>query len=101
MLKLSSFELPCRILSVCILTAIAIQAQGASGASTPRRGPLKTKWAAEVTPEKALPEYPRPQLARKQWLNLKGLWDLAIAPKDMPRPDAFDQRILVPFPVES
>jgi beta-galactosidase/beta-glucuronidase len=101
MLKLSSFQLPCRLLSAGMLTAIAIQAHGASGSWTPGSGPLRTKWAAEVSPEKALPEYPRPQLARKQWLNLNGLWDLAIAPKDMPRPDAFDQRILVPFPVES
>jgi beta-galactosidase/beta-glucuronidase len=64
-------------------------------------GPLKTRWAAQVSPENAHPEYPRPQLVRKDWLNLNGLWDLAIAPKDAAKPDAFPNQILVPFPVES
>ncbi|MCX6879596.1 MAG: DUF5110 domain-containing protein [Verrucomicrobia bacterium] len=34
-----------------------------------------TRWAREITPEKVLPEYPRPQMVRKEWLNLNGLWD--------------------------
>jgi hypothetical protein len=65
------------------------------------QGPLKTRWAQEVSPENAHPEYPRPQMVRKDWLNLNGLWDLAILPKDAARPQGFDQQILVPFPVES
>ncbi|HEY5911845.1 MAG TPA: sugar-binding domain-containing protein [Verrucomicrobiae bacterium] len=64
-------------------------------------GPLKTRWAKDVSPEKALPEYPRPQMVRKDWLNLNGLWRLAIAAKDAPRPTEFQTQILVPFPVES
>ena len=36
-------------------------------------GPLKTRWAKDVSPGKALPEYPRPQMVRKDWLNLNGL----------------------------
>jgi beta-galactosidase/beta-glucuronidase len=66
----------------------------------PAEGPLKTRWAKDVSPTKVHPEYPRPQLVRKDWVNLNGLWDLAITPKDT-RPDAFPFRILVPFPVES
>jgi len=60
-----------------------------------------TRWAAEVTPTNALPEYPRPQLVRKDWLNLNGLWNYAIVPVTNPQPLAFDGQILVPFPIES
>ena len=42
---------------------------------------LRTRWAAEVTPENAWPEYPRPQMARKEWQNLNGLWSYAIKGK--------------------
>jgi beta-galactosidase/beta-glucuronidase len=64
-------------------------------------GPLKTRWAAEVSPRNAHPEYPRPQMVRRDWLNLNGLWDLAIAPKEAEKPQSFSTQILVPFPVES
>jgi len=67
----------------------------------PAAGPLLTKWAQDVSPENAHPEYPRPQMVRKDWLNLNGLWDYAIAPKDRMQPREFDGQILVPFPVES
>jgi hypothetical protein len=60
-----------------------------------------TRWAKDVTPEKVHPEYPRPQMVRQDWLNLNGLWDYAIKPKDASRPDSFDGQILVPFPAES
>ncbi|HEX5222047.1 MAG TPA: glycoside hydrolase family 2 TIM barrel-domain containing protein, partial [Verrucomicrobiae bacterium] len=39
-----------------------------------------TRWAAEVNPTNALPEYPRPQMVRNEWLNLNGLWNYAITP---------------------
>src|SRR5438874_13713323 len=39
----------------------------------PAAGPLKTRWAKDVSPRHAHPEYPRPQLVRKDWLNLNGL----------------------------
>src|SRR5436309_2765591 len=67
----------------------------------PAQVPLKTRWAKEVAPKNAHPEYPRPQMVRKQWLNLNGLWDLAITTKDAEKPDAFQTQVLVPFPVES
>jgi 3-keto-disaccharide hydrolase/Glycosyl hydrolases family 2, sugar binding domain/Glycosyl hydrolases family 2/Glycosyl hydrolases family 2, TIM barrel domain len=67
----------------------------------PADGPLMTRWAADVTADHALPEYPRPQLVRADWLNLNGVWDYAIRPRDEARPASFDGRILVPFPVES
>ena len=43
----------------------------------PNAAPLLTKWAKEVVPAKPLPEYPRPQLVREDWLNLNGLWEFA------------------------
>jgi len=67
----------------------------------PADGPLRTRWAKDVGPERALPEYPRPQMVRKEWLNLNGLWDYAIRPKEEGKPGNWDGRILVPFPVES
>ena len=62
---------------------------------------LTTPWTAEVQPGNALPEYPRPQMVRKQWINLNGLWDYAIGPKEQGRPQQFKGQILVPFAVES
>ena len=68
---------------------------------SPAPGPLRTRWAAEVSPKNALPEYPRPQMVRKDWQNLNGLWDYAITTKDAAQPIQWDGQILVPFPVES
>jgi len=63
--------------------------------------PIQTRWAKEVSPENALPEYPRPQMTRPDWTNLNGLWDYAVTPKDAEIPAKFDGRILVPYPLES
>jgi len=60
-----------------------------------------TRWAKDVSPDKVHPEYPRPQMVRKDWQNLNGLWDYAIVAKDAPQPQEYEGRILVPFPVES
>gem|GEM_PF-155290 len=68
---------------------------------TAASGRLMTRWAKEVTAQNVLPEYPRPQMTRHAWLNLNGLWDLAVTGKDDRQPDRFDESILVPFPIES
>jgi len=60
----------------------------------PAEGPLKTRWAKDVSPSNALPEYPRPQMVRKDWLNLNGLWDIKLG-------DGTESKILVPFAIES
>ena len=67
----------------------------------PAKGPLMTRWAKDVSPDNAHPEYPRPQMVREDWLNLNGLWDYAIVAKDAEQPVRFDGEILVPFPCES
>jgi ABC-type lipoprotein export system ATPase subunit len=72
-----------------------------AGAWQPAAGPLMTRWAKDVSPDRALPEYPRPQLVRPDWRNLNGLWDYAIRPRADAEPGTFDGRMLVPFPVES
>ena len=67
----------------------------------PAQGHIMTKWANDVTPNNVWREYPRPQLQRGKWLNLNGLWDYAIRPKEKGAPQKYDGKILVPFPVES
>jgi len=67
----------------------------------PAKGPLMTRWAKQVSQDNVHPEYPRPQMVREKWLNLNGLWEFAIRPKDERQPASFDGQILVPFPVES
>src|SRR5438309_3213390 len=87
------------ILIVSCCTSVAFAADTA--AWHPAAGPLMTRWAKDVSPTNALPEYPRPQLVREAWQNLNGLWDYAITPKDAARPEKWDGQILVPFAVES
>jgi len=67
----------------------------------PIKDQIMTRWASEIDPKYPLPEYPRPQLKRKEWINLNGLWDYAILPKDVIFVKKFEGKILVPFPVES
>ena len=74
---------------------------GAANNWKPVGGYIMTDWAAKVKPEKVLPEYPRPQLERKEWLNLNGLWNYALTAKSGAAPAANDGQILVPFPYES
>ena len=65
-------------------------------------GAIISRWGKKVTPENAWRGYPRPQMVRKDWLNLNGHWDYAITPANAPgAPAAMDGKILVPFAVES
>ncbi len=86
-------------LASCLLSST--EAQGADK-WRPVQGRLMTRWAKDVRPDKVWPEYPRPQLARDEWLNLNGLWEYAIRPgmADGP-PREWQGKILVPFCVES
>lgn len=62
---------------------------------------IKTSWAEKVDANNPLPEYPRPQLVRTDWMNLNGLWDYAILPKGGNIPTQHQGKILVPYPIES
>ena len=62
---------------------------------------IRTAWAEDINPAKVHQEYPRPQMVRDSYLNLNGLWEYAIAPKEGDEMPAPDGHILVPFPLES
>ncbi len=83
--------------------ALSSVARTPCGAQTaPAR--ITTRWAAAVTADRVLPEYPRPQLVRPAWQNLNGRWDYAIRDSGASAPirgSRFDGTILVPFPIES
>ena len=62
--------------------------------------PLLTPWGEALDKQKPLNDYPRPQLARKEWQCLNGAWDYAItADKQMPK--IWDGEIIVPFSPET
>lgn len=62
---------------------------------------MRSVWYDKVDTACPLPEYPRPQLVRENWLNLNGKFDYAILPAVQKWADKFDGEILVPFAVES
>ncbi|HEY4311934.1 MAG TPA: glycoside hydrolase family 2 TIM barrel-domain containing protein [Pirellulales bacterium] len=90
-----------RLALFVVLVGLAPFARGADW--QPAAGPLLTRFAKEVRPDKVWSEYPRPQMVRRQWHNLNGLWQFAVAGRDSAPPVGrqLSQQILVPFPVES
>lgn len=63
---------------------------------------ILTPWASKVNAAQPLPEYPRPQMVRSNWLNLNGQWQYAIVPAgEQQKPASYQGNILVPFAVES
>lgn len=87
------------------VTTVGVNAQDAKKHFT-----LPTPWTEEaMNAETPLPEYPRPQLVRAQWLNLNGEWDYmtdpsGVSPVKASVPPSFTKgvrKIRVPFPPES
>ncbi|ROS72128.1 LamG-like jellyroll fold domain-containing protein [Cellulomonas sp. PhB143] len=64
---------------------------------------LLTSWGEKLDKDHPLPEYPRPQKVRDRWQNLNGQWQFAAAAAgEQPTfGKSLDERITVPFPVES
>ncbi len=71
---------------------------------------LPTPWTEKaLRTEVPLPEYPRPQMVRSEWLNLNGIWNYMggkelASPRTATVPPAFpdkSEKIRVPFPPES
>ena len=67
----------------------------------PVKGNMMSKWTDDVDPTCPLPEYPRPQMVRNDWVNLNGLWEYAVVPKEKEWVSKFHNQILVPFAIES
>ncbi len=65
--------------------------------------PLLTGWAQLVNSNNPLPEYPRPQMVRTNWLNLNGIWQFQAGATNDPVPtnQTLSGDILVPYPMES
>ncbi len=68
-----------------------------------QKAPLMSVFADDVDVNNVWSEYPRPQMARKEWQSLNGIWDFQplFADRDGKPEDAYSMEILVPFPVES
>ena len=62
---------------------------------------LSTRWAKEALVDHPLPEYPRPQMVRKDWLNLNGIFEFAVTDAESDFPENFEEEIRVPFAIES
>lgn len=61
---------------------------------------MLTRWGRALDPDRPLPDYPRPQLARERWVNLNGVWEHAFTPT-AERPTSYDGPIVVPFSPEA
>lgn len=97
-------SLPHRQIASIVIVGLALFAPGVCDAEIPwkiKTGGLLTRWAEQVNPTNALPEYPRPQMVRPRWMNLNSLWSYAITSNTISHPDNYDGTILVPYPVES
>ncbi len=82
----------------CILHPLAAQTPW-----KPVAGKISSPWAEQVTADKSLKEYPRPQLVRSgNWQNLNGVWQYELTELDQKAiPSGFENKILVPFAIES
>jgi len=105
---LSVFVRRFAIVTLVLLATLAMVNPPANAAESwqKQRPLLSTPWTQLVGPSNALPEYPRPQMVRKRWLNLNGVWGYTGRPADSaltepPSVNEYDERILVPFPTES
>ncbi len=61
---------------------------------------LRTIWSDPLDPNRILTEYPRPQLERRNWICLNGIWEYAFT-SHKSRPLTPDGQILVPFSPET
>lgn len=85
----------------CLVTTswFAVQAQDWK----PAGDKILTTWGEQLDPKNPHPEYPRPQLERKDnWQSLNGLWKYTVADKSVSeKPTSWEGDILVPFAIES
>ena len=87
--------------SLVVAGAVALASQTTFAQWKPVEGNMMTQWAKNVDPKAPWPEHPQPQLERKTWTNLNGLWDYSITEQGAAKPATWDGQILVPYPIES
>ncbi len=99
MTKARSVLLSFKLSTLCLFILSGINAQ----AWQMKQAPLMTRWAALVDTNAPLPEYPRPQMVRTNWLNLNGIWQFQPGATNDPLPtdQTLSNQILVPYPMES
>ena len=86
------------------LSALAVTAIVAADTPTCcKAAPMLTEWGEKVTSDNAWRVYPRPQMVRPNWTCLNGDWDYAITSVTSTpgRPEKWDGKIRVPYPLES
>ena len=86
-----------------LIVCLTLASAGNACAWAPKKGQLMTRWSADVNPAHPLPEYPRPQMVRRDWLCLNGVWEYQPGKENdaVPAGKKLASEILVPFPVES
>ncbi|MCR5750689.1 MAG: beta-galactosidase [Kiritimatiellae bacterium] len=87
-----------KVRTCAVVAVVALVAACAASAAS-----MTTPWGEKVTGENCWRGYPRPQMVRERWTNLNGEWDYAVTSvTNTPgRPEKWDGKILVPFPIES
>ena len=86
-----------------LISCIALLISHPAEAWQMKQAPLMTRWASQVDTNAPLPEYPRPQMVRADWLNLNGLWQFQAGDTNdaVPAGKNLAEQILVPYPMES
>ena len=91
-----------------VMALVAMTANTWAADWKPAGDKIQTRFAKDVTPDNAWQEYPRPQMVRKDWQNLNGLWHHAVRAKggayaEMSQTlgEGGDGDILVPYCLES
>ncbi|MCA9216477.1 MAG: hypothetical protein KDB27_25585 [Planctomycetales bacterium] len=88
-------------LAIMIFLAASLSASVRADDWSPVKDSMMTKWGEAVQADAAWQEYPRPQLVRKKWVNLNGLWNYSVRSESADQPSSWDGKILVPFALES